>query len=129
MKQRGGNALGIDEDEPLFRALQLTVLSLLLNTDLISVILIATAWTDSSGDAAVNSMTENIVRRVNSAAEKLGVASRYRYINYASAAQTDEIFPGYGEQNMQRLKQIQKAVDPKGVFTSKGLWRGFRKLL
>ncbi|KAJ6091322.1 hypothetical protein N7467_003291 [Penicillium canescens] len=111
MKQRGGNALGIDTDGPLF------------------LILISTAWTDASGDAAVNSMTENTVQRVKSAAEKLGVANRYRYINYASAAQTDEVFPGYGGENMQRLKQIQMAVDPKGVFTSKGLWRGFRKLL
>jgi hypothetical protein len=86
------------------------------------------AWTNASGDAAVSSMAENTARRVNSAAEKLGVADRYRYINYASKAQTDEVFPGYGEKNMQRLKQIQKAVDAKGVFTSKGLWRGFRKL-
>jgi FAD/FMN-containing dehydrogenase len=74
-------------------------------------------------------MTENTIQKLTSAAEKLGVANRYRYINYASAAQTDEVFPGYGGENMQRLKQIQMAVDPKGVFTSKGLWRGFRKLL
>ncbi|KAJ9483325.1 hypothetical protein VN97_g10083 [Penicillium thymicola] len=111
MKQRGGNALGIDTDGPLF------------------LILLSTAWTDASGDAAVNKMTENTARRVNAAAEKLGVADRYRYINYASKAQADEVFPGYGKTNMQRLKQIQKAVDPKGIFTSKGLWRGFRKLL
>ncbi|CAG8947916.1 unnamed protein product [Penicillium salamii] len=111
MKQRGGNALGIDTDGPLF------------------LILLSTAWNDASGDAAVNRMTENTARRVNAVAEKLGVADRYRYINYASKAQTDEVFPGYGEENMQRLKQIQKAVDPKGILTSKGLWRGFRKLL
>jgi hypothetical protein len=93
------------------------------------VILLSTAWTNASGDDAVNSMTRNTIRRVESAAERLGVASRYRYINYALAEQTDEVFPGYGQANMQRLKQIQKVVDPQGVFTSNGLWKGFRKLL
>lgn len=90
--------------------------------------MLSTAWTDASSDAAVNSMTEVTVQKVKALAEKLGVANRYCYINYASKAQTDEIFPGYGDQNLKKLKQIQKAVDPQGVFTSKGLWTGFRKL-
>ncbi|OQD98516.1 hypothetical protein PENSOL_c009G02883 [Penicillium solitum] len=113
MKQRGGNALGIDleRDEPLF------------------IILLSTAWSDATDDAAVNTMTANAIRRIESAAQELGVANRYKYINYASAQQASEVFPGYGEENFQRLKEIQKAVDPRGIFTSKGLWSGFVKLL
>ncbi|KAL4816662.1 FAD binding domain protein [Aspergillus spinulosporus] len=111
MKQRGGNTLGIQSDGPLF------------------LILISTAWSDADGDAAVNAMTENTIARIREAAERLGVANRYLYINYASAQQADGVFAGYGEENVQRLKAIQRAVDPRGVYTSKGLWRGFVKLL
>ncbi|KAK4868055.1 hypothetical protein LT330_007253 [Penicillium expansum] len=113
MKQRGGNALGIDLecDEPLF------------------IILLSTAWSDASDDVAVNTMTANAIRRIESAAQDLGVANRYKYINYASAQQAREVFPGYGEANLQRLKDVQKAVDPRGIFTSKGLWSGFVKLV
>jgi hypothetical protein len=39
-------------------------------------------------------MAENTARRVNAVAEKLGVADRYRYINYASKVQTDEFSLG-----------------------------------
>lgn len=74
-------------------------------------------------------MTANIIERLNATANDLGVASRYKYINYASAAQADSVFAGYGDENLQRLRRIQKAVDPRGIFTSKGLWRGFFKLI
>lgn len=74
-------------------------------------------------------MTTNAIRRIELAAQNLGVANRYKYINYASAQQAREVFSSYGEDNLQRLKEIQKAVDPRGIFTSKGLWTGFVKLL
>jgi hypothetical protein len=129
MKERGGNALGIDSDEPLFR---IWPSGLVLSTYLLTlhqVILISTAWTNRADDAVVNRMTANIIARVNVTAQDLGVASRYKYMNYASAAQTDSVFAGYGAENVQRLKSIQKSVDPRGIFTSKGLWRGFVKLM
>ncbi|KAK6829302.1 hypothetical protein RU639_003305 [Aspergillus parasiticus] len=111
MAQRGGNSLGIHGDQPLF------------------LILISTAWSDARDDAAVNTMTENTIRRIREAAETLNVAHPFLYVNYASAAQASEVFSSYGEKNVQRLRDIQRAVDPHGVFTSRGLWSGFAKLL
>ncbi|GME33568.1 putative FAD binding domain protein [Neofusicoccum parvum] len=111
MKQRGGNALGIDQTEPLL------------------IIFISTAWSSAQGDDDVTTMTTNVLDRINSAAEALGVDHPYRYINYAMDGQADEVFAGYGHANAQRLREIQRAVDPRGVFTSNGLWRGFMKLL
>ncbi|EAW22250.1 FAD-binding oxidoreductase [Aspergillus fischeri NRRL 181] len=67
--------------------------------------------------------------RIEAVAKELKVADRYLYINYASAAQADKVFAGYGEKNWQRLRDIQRSVDPRGIFTSKGLWKGFVKLL
>ncbi|OGM51271.1 FAD binding domain protein [Aspergillus bombycis] len=110
MTQRGGNSLGIQGEQPLF------------------LILISTAWSDAHDDAAVNTMTENTIRRIREAAETLDVAHPFLYVNYASAAQASEVFTGYGEENVQRLRDIQRAVDPRGVFTSRGLWSGFAKL-
>ncbi|OOO13893.1 FAD linked oxidase domain-containing protein [Aspergillus oryzae] len=111
MAQRGGNSLGIHGDQPLF------------------LILISTAWSDARDDAAVNTMTENAIRRIREAAETLNVAHPFLYVNYASAAQASEVFSSYGEKNVQSLRDIQRAVDPHGVFTSRGLWSGFAKLL
>ncbi|KAJ9374490.1 CAZyme family AA7 [Paecilomyces variotii] len=110
MKQNGGNALGIEHAGPLF------------------IILISTAWSNERDDAAVERMTGNIIRRLQAVARDTGVGHRYIYINYASAAQVHDVFAGYGEDNAQRLRDIQRAVDPQGIFTSHGLWRGFVKL-
>ena len=131
MTQRGGNSLGIQGDQPLFRKLLLPVQLHILTSlpNMILVILISTAWSDASGDAAVNTMTENTIRRIREAAETLDVAHPFLYINYASAAQASEVFSGYGTENMQKLRDIQRAVDPRGIFTSRGLWSGFAKLL
>lgn len=73
-------------------------------------------------------MTSNVVHRVEAAAKNLGVENRYLYINYASAAQADAVFAGYGDRNVQRLQEVQRTVDPHGIFASKGLWKGSFKL-
>lgn len=73
-------------------------------------------------------MTRNVIDRVKSAALTHGMARDYRYMNYAWAGQADEVFASYGEANAQRLRDIQEGVDPQGVFTRHGLWRGFMKL-
>lgn len=91
-------------------------------------ILISTDWTTSDGDAPVETMTTAVVDRIAAAAQELQVYVPYMYINYAYAGQADKVFSGYGEENRQRLKAIQASVDPDGVFTSQGLWRGFMKL-
>jgi hypothetical protein len=86
MRQRGGNALGIDRDEPLFRMWSRgQVLSTYLLT-FYQVILISTAWTNRTDDVDVNRMTANIIARVNATAQGLGVANRYE-LRVGSAGQ------------------------------------------
>lgn len=74
-------------------------------------------------------MTANVLARMEAYAQEFEIAHPYLYINYASAAQTDKVFAGYGEENVRRLKAVAREVDPEGVFSSEGLWRGFVKLL
>jgi FAD/FMN-containing dehydrogenase len=93
------------------------------------VILISTAWANAEGDGPVGTMTTNVVDRVKAAAGELGVTHPYIYVGYARAGQDKEVFAGYGEKNLRRLQEVQKSVDPSGVFTSHGLWRGHMKLL
>lgn len=98
-------------------------------TNQFTVILLSTGWSNASDDTAVTTMTTNVVERTSSVARALGVAHPYLYINYAAGGRADEVFAGYGEENAQRLRKIQRSVDPAGVFTANGLWRGFMKLL
>lgn len=128
MKQRGGNALGIDQDGPLFgMCYHNRHASCLLMA--VPVILISSGWSNAEDDDAVTTMTVNTVNRIQEVAESLGVSHPYLYVNYAMPDQAEAVFAGYGTENLQRLKQIQKSVDPQGVFTSQGLWTGFMKLL
>ena len=45
-------------------------------------------------------------------------------MNYATLDQ--DVFAGYGEENHERLKRVQEAYDPEGVF--KSLQPGYFKL-
>jgi hypothetical protein len=96
---------------------------------MIIVWLISSGWSSAAGDTAINTMTANVVYHMEQAAKALKVGHPYKYINYASAAQASGIFKGYGKKSLRRLINVQKSVDPEGIFTSKGLWKGFMKLL
>jgi hypothetical protein len=47
-------------------------------------------------------------------------------MNYASADQ--DVYAGYKPENVARLKEIQREIDPKRVFSSKGLCNVYFKL-
>ncbi|GFF91658.1 LOW QUALITY PROTEIN: hypothetical protein IFM47457_08915 [Aspergillus lentulus] len=67
------------------------------------------------------------LQRYQVAARELGLYHPFVYVNYADKGQ--DVFSSYGERNKRRLIEIQRSIDPMGVFTSNGLWRGFFKLL
>jgi hypothetical protein len=82
--------------------------------NLVQVILVSTGWPNVQDDEAVIKMTENVARMLQAAAETIDQYYPYRYINYASAAHVPTVFEGYGEKNLRKLIEIQKAVDPMG---------------
>jgi hypothetical protein len=47
---------------------------------------------------------------VNATAHQLGLGHRYIYQNYASAAQN--VFWGYGEENLEKLRAVSRKYDP-----------------
>lgn len=64
--------------------------------------------------------------RCRAAAGEMGLLNRYRYINYCK--EDDDPFAGYEEAKAERLREVQKSVDPEGVFSAAGLCRGGFKL-
>jgi len=75
----------------------------------------------------MNNFVSNWVKKSTAATKDAGKHHPWMYINYASKEQ--DPYRGYGEETLRRLRRIQSSVDPDGVFTSKGLCRGFFKLL
>ncbi|CAJ0545086.1 Ff.00g085590.m01.CDS01 [Fusarium sp. VM40] len=107
-KVRGGNALGLNAEGHL-----------IIN-------LFSLSWTDSSMDEPAYSLAEDFIASFQEAAKSLNAFHPFIYINYANKGQ--DVFEGYGEANHKRLTEVQKALDPQGVFTSSGLWMGFFKV-
>ncbi|KAJ9137760.1 FAD binding domain-containing protein [Pleurostoma richardsiae] len=107
-KVRGGNALGLDVEGHLV----INLLSL--------------SWTDSAMDNSAYALADSFIADFREAAESANASHPFIYINYANKGQ--DVFAGYGKENQQRLVEIQQAIDPRGVFTSSGLWTGFFKV-
>ena len=105
MGKNGGNALGLEaSDGPL--------------------VLLATAikWADATDDGRAQGANYQFLARAESLAKEMRVWHRFKYVNYADESQ--DIWTGYGPENHQRLKDIQRAVDPRGIFTKGGLGGG-----
>ncbi|KAM0193478.1 hypothetical protein ACHAPI_007547 [Fusarium lateritium] len=108
-KERGGNALGLDAEGG----------HLVIN-------LFSLSWNDSSMDNTAYSLAEDFIADFQKAAKSLDVFHPFIYINYANKGQ--DVFASYGRDNQKRLIEVQKAIDPQGVFVSSGLWTGFFKV-
>ncbi len=81
-------------------------------------------WTNAADDATVIATVDSFVSRSVALAEKMGLTNRFIYMNYASL--DEDVFAGYGEQSVRRLKEVQARYDPEGVF--KRLQPGYFKL-
>ncbi|KAM0468243.1 hypothetical protein ACHAP7_011072 [Fusarium lateritium] len=108
-KERGGNALGLDAEGG----------HLVIN-------LFSLSWNDSSMDNTAYRLAEDFIADFQKAAKSLDAFHPFVYINYANKGQ--DVFASYGRDNQKRLIEVQKAIDPQGVFVSSGLWTGFFKV-
>ncbi|EXU95667.1 FAD/FMN-binding dehydrogenase [Metarhizium robertsii] len=111
---RGGSAAGLEAEGPLTGKLHLGFNAKKL------------AWNNEKDDATISALADRWLQRSLAIIQEAGKGNPWLYINYASKSQ--DPFASYGEKNRQRLIAIQKEVDPRGTFTSKGLCRGNFKL-
>jgi hypothetical protein len=77
-------------------------------------------------DNAAYALANDFIADFQKAAESLDSFHPFVYINYANKGQ--DVFASYGKDNHGRLIEVQQALDPKGVFTTSGLWTGFFKV-
>ncbi|KAF1936519.1 FAD binding domain-containing protein [Clathrospora elynae] len=101
------NPLGLDSggDEPL------VIVSFTVN------------WARSEDDELVQGITRTAIEKIDAFAERKGMGHRYRYLNYCAGWQKP--FEGYGDENLQFLREVSKEVDPEGMF-QKGCVGGFK---
>ena len=124
MKSRGGNALGIDVEGHLIGKRPKRHNKPCSNQILVN--LLSVTWPSNIDDRAAHALVTRFMDGFKAAAKELDVLHPFVYMNYAN--KEDDVFTGYGEDNKQRLIAIQRDIDPYGIFTSSGLWRGFFKL-
>jgi FAD/FMN-containing dehydrogenase len=108
MSKRGGNSLGLDGSEGS--------LVICLNSWM---------WARSEDDALIFQTTKDIINKSEALAKEMGLWHRFKYMNYAEKWQADDIYSGYGKENHQQLKQLQRKIDPEGIFTKGGLCGGY----
>ncbi|KAI9761159.1 MAG: hypothetical protein M4579_001206 [Chaenotheca gracillima] len=106
--RNGGNALGVSPDDGPLMLVQYNW-----------------AWASTADDTRVTNAIESILAQAETAAQSMGLANDYVYLNYAAPNQKP--FDGYGAANKNRLINIQKLLDPKGVFSI--LQPGYFKLI
>ncbi|EHK19936.1 uncharacterized protein TRIVIDRAFT_193312 [Trichoderma virens Gv29-8] len=92
------NALGIKpEDTPLI------------------VIALLWKWTDIQHDKLISQVADQFVEKVEKATRAYGTFHRYQYLNYAANYQ--DVYGGYGEENRKRLLEIRAKYDPEGLMS------------
>ncbi|KAK4099525.1 hypothetical protein N658DRAFT_508569 [Parathielavia hyrcaniae] len=109
MQANGGNALGLrPEDGPVM------------------IVQLSLTWGSAALDELVESTSRETIAKVNALAASRGAMSKngYMYMNYADPSQ--DVYAGYGSENLTRLRRVSRAYDPAGKFRK--LWRGYFKL-
>ena len=76
--------------------------------------LLTTSWYNKKDDELVEREAARLFDRIDSRARELGVAHRYRYLNYASPDQ--DPIASYGPESVENMRRVSRAYDPHGMF-------------
>ncbi|EGD86773.1 hypothetical protein H112_05283 [Trichophyton rubrum D6] len=96
MARRGGNALGLDDTNPI----------IIMNP--------SARWENTEDDKVVVDAYVDWLEKAKAKAEERGLWSDFVYMNYASVKQ--DPIRSYGKANIERLHNVAKKYDPEGVF-------------
>lgn len=97
-----------------------------VDANFFTVALLTVLWENADDDDRMNAFAQEWVKKSTATTKDAVKHHPWLYINYASTDQ--DPFLSYGEANLQKLRRIQRDIDPQGVFTSEGLCRGYFKL-
>ncbi|KAM3080821.1 hypothetical protein ACMFMG_004776 [Clarireedia jacksonii] len=77
-------------------------------------LLISFTWKSSDDDDAIITVSKNLVKQIDEAAQARGTFNQWKYLNYAGAWQ--DVVASYGQQSEEVLRKTSKEYDPAGVF-------------
>ncbi|KAL4940954.1 hypothetical protein BDV06DRAFT_195504 [Aspergillus oleicola] len=72
------------------------------------------SWDNSADDALFQRLCEEALAELDEYAKKIGKYNPYIYLNYADVTQNP--LAGYGEENVEFIRDVARRYDPKGVF-------------
>ncbi|OCL06347.1 FAD-binding domain-containing protein [Glonium stellatum] len=102
----GGNPQGLSpSDAPLF------------------IVLLSPVWSSPADDSRVIGEVGKLLEDIKQLASEKGLLHRYIFTNYAFSDQ--DVFKGYGEESVARLREASKKWDPEGFFQH-GVPGGFK---
>ena len=82
------------------------------------------SWSSAADDARILAASRNFISRANATAYGQELGNRFLYQNYAG--QEQGVFAGYGQENLERLREVGRKYDPNGVWQK--LQPGYFKL-
>ncbi|RAK96785.1 FAD-binding oxidoreductase, partial [Aspergillus ibericus CBS 121593] len=103
-ESRGGNALGLDSNQIYLCYAEVV------------------EWIGEAYDDIVDAWLQETTEMINNATKKAGLFDAFNYMGDAAGWQ--DIFGGYGEKNLERLRTVAKEYDPNGVLQKDGLMKG-----
>ena len=68
----------------------------------------------SADDDTVVSAVLTLIQNIENLATERGKAARYRFTNYGY--KTQNVLRGYGEESVEKLRQVSKKYDPQAFF-------------
>lgn len=71
-------------------------------------------WSNQEDEGTVREATRKIINESEAVARRNGTFLEFKYSNYASRDQ--DPLSTYGKENLDRLRNIARSYDPKGVF-------------
>ena len=81
-------------------------------------------WSNLSDSLPLRQMFKRMIERAKQSARQRNTLHRFLFLNHAF--EDEDVFAGYGDENLRRLHEVRQAVDPEGVFQR--LMPGYFKL-
>ena len=78
------------------------------------VTLLAATWTDTADDGRMRAAARGLIGRLEEDARRLGTHYPFVYLNYA--ADWQDPVASYGRRSVERLRKVQRDVDPRSFF-------------
>lgn len=72
------------------------------------------SWDNKADDGLFRRLATTALEQLNEYAKSIGADNEYIYLNYADKTQNP--LRGYGEENMEFMRQVAQKYDPTGVF-------------